>query len=138
MLKKVIPVLVSSLFCSLVVAGVTIDTSYEQVLFSNLISGLIIGLLYIVPTVIILGIPSSILIDIIMKNLVRKDKKRIEMALYIIIGTIVAIALSLLISLDDGTTGINLLAFKPIFVLSLSCAVPFGACSILLNYGLSK
>ena len=133
MLKKVIPVLVSSLFCSLVVAGVTIDTSYEQVLFSNLISGLIIGLLYIVPTVIILGIPSSILIDIIMKNLVRKDRKRIEMALYIIFGAIVAIAFFLLISLDDGTTGINLLAFKPIFTLSLSCAVPFGACSIWLN-----
>lgn len=38
MLKKVIPVLVSSLFGSLVVAGVTIDTSYEQVLFSNLIN----------------------------------------------------------------------------------------------------
>ncbi|MDP9726872.1 putative membrane channel-forming protein YqfA (hemolysin III family) [Priestia aryabhattai] len=138
MLKKVIPVLVSSLFCSLVVAGVTIDTSYEQVLFSNLISGLIIGLLYIVPTVIVLGVPSSILIDIIMKNSVRKYKKRIEMILYVIFGTVVAIALSLLISLDDGTTGINLLAFKPIFVLSLSCAVPFGACSILLNYGLSK
>ncbi|MBU8589671.1 hypothetical protein KM925_27675 [Priestia megaterium] len=138
MLKKVIPVLVSSLFCSLVVAGVTIDTSYEQVLFSNLISGLIIGLLYIVPTVIVLGVPSSILIDIIMKNSVRKYKKRIEMILYVIFGAVVAIALSLLISLDDGTTGINLLAFKPIFVLSLSCAVPFGACSILLNYGLSK
>ncbi|WP_280169392.1 hypothetical protein [Priestia megaterium] len=138
MLKKVIPVLISSLFGSLVVAGVTIDTSYEHVLFSNLISGLIIGLLYIVPTVIVLGVPSSILIDIIMKNSVRKYKKRIEMILYVIFGAVVAIALSLLISLDDGTTGINLLAFKPIFVLSLSCAVPFGACSILLNYGLSK
>lgn len=134
MFKKIIPVLVSSLFGSLVVAGVTIDTSYEQVLFSNLISGLIIGLLYIIPTVIILGIPSSILIDIIMKILVRKDKKRIEMALYIIFGAIVAIAFSLLISLDDGTTGINLLAFKPVFILSLSCAVPFGACSIWLKY----
>ncbi len=138
MLKKVIPVVVSSLFGSLVVAGVTFDTSYEQVLFSNLISGLIIGLLYIVPTVIVLGVPSSILIDIIMENSVRKYKKRIEIILYVIFGTVVAIALSLLISLDDGTTGINLLAFKPIFVLSLSCAVPFGACSILLNYGLSK
>lgn len=134
MLKKVISVLVSSLFGSLVVAGVTFNTSYEQFSFINLISGLIIGLLYIVPTVIILGIPSSILIDIIMKNLVRKGRKRIEMALYIIFGAIVAIALSLLISLDDGTTGINLLAFKPIFVLSLSCAFPFGACSIWLKY----
>ncbi|MCJ7988042.1 hypothetical protein MUB16_36040 [Priestia sp. OVL9] len=75
MFKKVISVVVSSLFGSLIVAGVTFDTSYEQVLFSNLISGLIFGLLYIFPTVTILGIPSSILIDIIMKNLVRKEKK---------------------------------------------------------------
>lgn len=133
MLKKVISVLVSSLVGSLVVAGVTFNASYEQFSFSNLISGLIIGLLYIVPTVIILGIPSSILIDVIMKNLVRKGRKRIEMALYIIFGAIVAIAISFLISLDDGTTGINLLAFKPIFILSLSCAVPFGTCSIWLN-----
>lgn len=134
MLKKVLPVVVSSLFGSLVVAGVTFDTSYEQVLFSNLISGLIIGLLYIVPTVIVLGVPSSILIDIIMKNSIRKYKKRIEMILYVIFGAVVAIALSLLISLDDGTTGINLLAFKPIFIFSLSCAFPFGACSIWLKY----
>ncbi|MGG1368217.1 hypothetical protein ABE322_20730 [Priestia megaterium] len=133
MLKKVISVLVSSLVGSLVVAGVTFNASYEQFSFSNLISGLIIGLLYIVPTVIILGIPSSILIDVIMKNIVRKGRKRIEMALYMIFGAIVAIAISFLISLDDGTTGINLLAFKPIFILSLSCAVPFGTCSIWLN-----
>lgn len=134
MLKKFIPVLVSSLFGSLVVAGVTIDTSYEQVFFSNLMSGLIIGLLYIVPTVIVLGVPCSILIDIIMENLVIKYKKRIEMILYVIFGAVVAVAFSLLISLDDGTTGINLLAFNPIFVLSLSCAMPFGACSIWLKY----
>ncbi|MFB8426894.1 hypothetical protein ACFC4S_33595 [Priestia megaterium] len=134
MFKKIIPVLFSSLFGSLVVAGVTIDTSYEQVLFSNLMSGLIIGLLYIVPTVIVLGVPCSILIDIIMENLVIKYKKRIEMILYVIFGAVVAVAFSLLISLDDGTTGINLLAFKPIFVLSLSCAMPFGACSIWLKY----
>ncbi|MED4061068.1 hypothetical protein [Priestia megaterium] len=134
MFKKIIPVLVSSLFGSLVVAEVTIDTSYEQVLFSNLISGLIIGLLYIVPTVIVLGVPSSILIDIIMENSVRKYKKRIEMILYVIFGAVVAVAFSLLISLDDGTTGINLLAFRPIFILSLSCAMPFGACSIWLKY----
>jgi len=134
MLKKVISVLVSSLVGSFVVAGVTLDTSYEQVLFSNLISGLIIGLLYIVPIVIVLGIPSSILIDIIIKNSVKKYRRRTEMILYVTFGTVVAIALSLLISLDDGTNEINLLAFKPIFILSLSCTVPFGACSIWLKY----
>ncbi|MFB2350298.1 hypothetical protein [Priestia megaterium] len=134
MLKKVISVLVSSLVGSFVVAGVTLNTSYEHMLFSNLISSLIIGLLYIVPIVIVLGIPSSILIDIIIKNSVKKYRRRIEMILYVTFGTVVAIALSLLISLDDGTTGINLLAFKPIFILSLSCAVAFGACSIWLKY----
>ncbi|NGY80010.1 hypothetical protein F6Y02_36695 (plasmid) [Bacillus megaterium] len=68
MLKKIISVLISSLCGSLVVAVATFDTSYEQITFNNLIAGLVFGLMYIVPIVTVLGIPSSILIDILIKN----------------------------------------------------------------------
>ncbi|WP_394549256.1 hypothetical protein [Priestia aryabhattai] len=68
MFKKIISVLISSLCGSLVVAVATFDTSYEQINFNNLIAGLVLGLMYIVPTVILVGIPSSILIDTLIKN----------------------------------------------------------------------
>ncbi|WDC90889.1 hypothetical protein [Priestia megaterium] len=139
MFKKIISVLISSLCGSLVVAVGALDTSsYEQLTFSNLIAGLVLGLMYVVPVVIVLGIPSSILIDIVIKNRDKKYKQLIEIALYIIFGMIGATIVSLIISLDDGTNGINLLAFKPICILALSFSVPFGICSILLNYRLKK
>ena len=138
MFKKIISVLISSLCGSLVVAVSTFDGSYEQITFNNLVAGLVLGLMYIIPIVIVLGIPSSILIDILIKNRDGKYKKLIEIALYIIFGVIGATIVSLIISLDDGTNGVNLLAFKRICILALSCSVPFGICSILWNYRLKK
>ncbi|NGY93952.1 hypothetical protein F3K44_32065 [Bacillus megaterium] len=102
MFKKTISVLISSLCGSSVAVVAMLGTSYEQISFSNLIAGLILGLIYIIPVVIVLGIPSSILIDKIIKAIDKKYKQLIEIALYIIFGVIGATIVSLIMSLDDG------------------------------------
>lgn len=138
MFKKTISVLISSLCGSSVAVVAMLGTSYEQISFSNLIAGLILGLIYIIPVVIVLGIPSSILIDKIIKAIDKKYKQLIEIALYIIFGVIGATIVSLIMSLDDGINGVSFLGFEPVCILSLSCSIPFGICSVLWNYKLKK
>ncbi|MEI2448647.1 hypothetical protein, partial [Priestia megaterium] len=114
---------------------------YEQMSLNHFLDQIMFGFMYIAPFVIILGIPSSFIIDAIIKNQER-HKHTVELVWYVVFGVITAaissILISLLISIDDNKFFINLSLFKPFLFFSLSCSVPFGICSILLKVRVKK
>ncbi|AUO10540.1 hypothetical protein [Priestia megaterium] len=140
-MKKVISFLISTLCGSLVLSGLSFSDGYEQMSLNHFLDQIMFGFMYIAPFVITLGIPSSFIIDAIIKNQTR-HKHRVELVWYVVFGVITAaissILISLLISIDDNKFFINLSLFKPFLFFSLSCSVPFGICSILLKYRVKK
>ncbi|MET3685744.1 hypothetical protein ABIC37_001255 [Priestia megaterium] len=140
-MKKVISFLISTLCGSLALSGLSFSDGYEQMSLNHFLDQIMFGFMYIAPFVIILGIPSSFIIDAIIKNQAR-HKHIVELVWYVVFGVITAaissILISLLISIDYNKFFINLSLFKPFLFFSLSCSVPFGICSILLKFRVKK
>jgi hypothetical protein len=108
------------------------DPQYEQITFNSVIGDLVFGMIYILPIVIVFGIPSSIMIDTIIRNLKTKYRHLIEISLYIVFGAIGTAIILLILALGDGISVFP--EFSLFFILALSCSVPFGISSIILKY----
>ncbi|WP_243556138.1 hypothetical protein [Priestia megaterium] len=140
-MNTVIWFFISTLCGSLVLSGLSFSDGYEQMSLNHFIDQIMFGFMYIAPFVIVLGIPSSFIIDAIVKNQTR-HKHIVELVWYVVFAVITAvissILISLLISIDDSKLFINLSLVKPFLFFSLSCSVPFGICSILLKSRVKK
>lgn len=140
-MNTVISFFISTLYGSLVLSGLSFSDGYEQMSLNHFIDQIMFGFMYIAPFVIVLGIPSSFIIDAIVKNQTR-HKHIVELVWYVVFAVITAvissILISLLISIDDSKLFINLSLVKPFLFFSLSCSVPFGICSILLKSRVKK
>lgn len=132
MIKKIISTFVATLCGSLMFEARSFDPQYEQITFNSVLGSLVFGVIYILPIVIVFGIPSSIMIDTIIKNLKTKYRHLIELSLYIVFGAIGTAIILLILALGDGISVLT--GFSSFFILSLSCSVPFGISSIILNY----
>lgn len=106
----------------------TVDHGYFTL--NDYPNGLLFSIMFLLPFIMIIGIPTYITINAVMKY-ISKHKYIFEIMLYMICGMIGAGALILLFSFQDLSKVEAL--WKPFFVLSLSCAIPFGATSILLK-----
>ena len=136
MIKKIISTFVATLFGSLMFEARSFDPQYEQITFNSVTGSLVFGLIYILPIVIVFGIPSSIMIDTIIRNLKTKYRYMIEISLYVVFGAISTAIILLILALGDGIS--TFLEFGSFFILALSCSVPFGLSSILLGYRINK
>ncbi|WP_427127868.1 hypothetical protein ACQCPQ_30050 (plasmid) [Priestia megaterium] len=132
MIKKIISTFVATLCGSLMFEARSFDPQYEQIAFNSVVGSLVFGVIYILPIVIVFGIPSSIMIDTIIKNLKTKYRHLIEISLYIVFGAIGTAIILLILALGDGISVLT--EFSSFFILSLSCSVPFGISSIILKY----
>ncbi|MEB2276815.1 hypothetical protein LAV82_22615 [Bacillus sp. ILBB4] len=102
----------------------------KLVFLSDYTAGLLFSILFLLPFILIIGIPTYIAINAVMKY-ISKHKYIFEILLYIICGIVGAAAGVLLFSFQDLSKVETL--WKPFIILSLSCAIPFGATSILLK-----
>ncbi|MGG1366237.1 hypothetical protein ABE322_10635 [Priestia megaterium] len=91
---------------------------------------LLIGVYLTAPFIIIVGIPCSIAITSIMKY-INSLKILIELILYLLFGIVGALAVLTLFLLSDGISAFSL--FPRILIVTLSCSLPFGLSSILIN-----
>jgi len=132
MIKKIISTFVATLCGSLMFGARSFDPQYEQITFNSVIGSLVFGLIYILPIVIVFGIPSSIMIDTILRNLKTKYRHVIEISLYVVFGAVGTAIILLILALGDGIS--IFLEFGSFFILALSCSVPFGFSSIILKY----
>lgn len=94
------------------------------------LSILLIGVYLTTPFIIIVGIPCSIAITSIMKY-INSLKILIELILYLLFGIVGALAVLTLFLLSDGISAFSL--FLRILIVTLSCSLPFGLSSILIN-----
>ncbi|MBQ4866341.1 hypothetical protein IHQ11_07490 [Priestia megaterium] len=94
------------------------------------LSILLIGVYLTTPFIIIVGIPCSIAITSIMKY-INSLKILIELILYLLFGIVGALAVLTLFLLSDGISAFSL--FPRILIVTLSCSLPFGLSSILIN-----
>ncbi|MED4216265.1 hypothetical protein [Priestia megaterium] len=94
------------------------------------LSTLLIGVYLTAPFIIIVGIPCSIAITSIMKY-INSLKILIELILYLLLGIVGALAVLTLFLLSDGISAFSL--FPRILIVTLSCSLPFGLSSILIN-----
>lgn len=136
MIKKIISTFVATLCGSLMFEVRSFDSQYEQITFNSVIGSLVFGMIYILPIVILFGIPSSIMIDTIIRNLKTKYRNVIEISLYVVFGAIGTAIILLILALGDGIS--VFLEFGSFFIIALSCSLPFGLSSILLGYRLNK
>lgn len=132
MIKKIISTFVATLCGSLMFEARSFDPQYEQITFNSFVGSLVFGVIYILPIVIVFGIPSSIMIDTIIKNLKTKYRHLIEILLYIVFGTIGTAIILLIFALGDGISVLT--EFISFFILASSCSIPFGISSIILKY----
>ncbi|GAB1792631.1 hypothetical protein [Priestia megaterium] len=128
MMKKFIPVIISSICGSLVFSALFMEEGYID--FNDLIGQFVSGLI-VIPFVLVFGIPFSIMINAIIRD-IKKCKPLIEFLLYVLSGVIGTSIILLIFSLGDGIS--IFLEFKPFLILALSCSVPFGISSIILKY----
>ncbi|MEB2274914.1 hypothetical protein LAV82_12975 [Bacillus sp. ILBB4] len=94
------------------------------------LSILLIGVYLTTPFIIIVGIPCSIAITSIMKY-INSLKILIELILYLLFDIVGALAVLTLFLLSDGISAFSL--FPRILIVTLSCSLPFGLSSILIN-----
>ncbi|MCL9638431.1 hypothetical protein NST66_27575 [Priestia sp. FSL W8-0524] len=133
MIKKSIPVIISSICGSLVFSVLFMEGGYIS--FNDFIDQFVAGLI-VIPFILVFGIPSSMMIDSIIKD-TKKYKSLIEILLYILSGILGTAIILLIFALTDGIS--IFLEFKPFLILALSCSVPFGICSTLLKtYSFNK
>ncbi|MFP7737055.1 hypothetical protein ACLHDF_27785 [Priestia aryabhattai] len=132
MIKKFISTFVATLCGSLMFGASSFDPQYEQITFNSVIGSLVFGMIYILPIVIVFGIPFSIMIDTILRNLKTKYRHVIEISLYVVFGAVGTAIILLILALGDGIS--VFLEFGSFFILALSCSVPFGISSIILKY----
>ncbi|MGX4607648.1 hypothetical protein [Priestia sp. JNUCC 25] len=128
MVKRFIPVVISSICGSLVFSALFIEGGYID--FTDFIGQFVTGLI-VIPFVLIFGIPFSMMIDAIIRD-TKKYKDLIEFLLYALSGVIGTSIILLIFSLSDGIS--IFLEFKPFLILALSCSIPFGISSIILKY----
>ncbi|MGV7000320.1 hypothetical protein ACWA2C_16665 [Priestia megaterium] len=102
----------------------------KLVFLSDYTAGLLFAVLFLLPFIIAIGMPAYMIINALMKY-IPKRKYIFEMLFYIICGVVGAAAVVLLFSFQYLSKAQQI--WKPIFILSLSCAIPFGATSILLK-----
>lgn len=132
MIKKIISTFVATLFGSLMFEARSFDPQYKQITFNSVTGSLVFGLIYILPIVIVFGIPSSIMIDTIIRNLKTKYRYMIEISLYVVFGAIGTAIILLILALGNDIS--IFLEYGSFFILALSCSVPFGISSIILKY----
>lgn len=128
MMKKFIPVIISSICGSLGFSTLFLEGRYID--FTDFIDQFVTGLI-LIPFVIVFGLTFSIMIDTIIRD-TKKYKALFEFLLYVLSGVVGTSIILLIFSLGDGIS--IFLEFKPFLILGLSCSVPFGISSVILKY----
>ncbi|MDD1512002.1 hypothetical protein [Priestia megaterium] len=130
LIKRILATIASSICGGAVCIEIFELNSLGYTSILDFLSTLLIGVYLTAPFIIIVGIPCSIAITSIMKY-INSLKVLIELILYLLFGIVGALAVLTLFLLSDGISAFSL--FPRILIVTLSCALPFGLSSILMN-----
>lgn len=130
LIKQILATIVSSICGGAVCIEIFELNSLGYTGILDYLSILLIGVYLTTPFIIIVGIPCSIAITSIMKY-INSLKILIELILYLLFGIVGALAVLTLFLLSDGISAFSL--FPRILIVTLSCSLPFGLSSILIN-----
>ncbi|MCR8926020.1 hypothetical protein NLI92_001312 [Priestia megaterium] len=130
LIKRILATIASSICGGAVCIEIFELNSLGYTSILNYLSTLLIGVYLTAPFIIIVGIPCSIAITSIMKY-INSLKILIELILYLLFGIVGALAVLTLFLLSDGISAFSL--FPRILIVTLSCSLPFGLSSILIN-----
>ncbi|MEJ9303143.1 hypothetical protein ABEW33_04085 [Priestia megaterium] len=129
-IKRILATIASSICGGAVCIEIFELNSLGYTSILDYLSTLLIGVYLTAPFIIIVGIPCSIAITSIMKY-INSLKILIELILYLLFGIVGALAVLTLFLLSDGISAFSL--FPRILIVTLSCSLPFGLSSILIN-----
>lgn len=130
LIKRILATITSSICGGAVCIEIFELNSLDYTSILDYLSTLLIGVYLTAPFIIIVGIPCSIAITSIMKY-INSLKILIELILYLLFGTVGALAVLTLFLLSDGISAFSL--FPRILIVTLSCSLPFRLSSILIN-----
>lgn len=130
LIKRILATITSSICGGAVCIEIFELNSLGYTSILDYLSTLLIGVYLTAPFIIIVGIPCSIAITSIMKY-INSLKILIELILYLLFGIVGALAVLTLFLLNDGISAFSL--FPRILIITLSCSLPFGLSSILIN-----
>ncbi|UKJ79077.1 hypothetical protein M1D53_17765 [Bacillus sp. PK9-021] len=130
LIKRILATIASSICGGAVFIEIFELNSLGYTSILDYLSTLLIGVYLTAPFIIIVGIPCSIAITSIMKY-INSLKILIELILYLLFGIVGALAVLTLFLLSDGISAFSL--FPRILIVTLSCSLPFGLSSILIN-----
>ncbi|MFL0496691.1 hypothetical protein [Priestia megaterium] len=130
LIKQILATIASSICGGAVCIEIFELNSLGYTSILDYLSTLLIGVYLTAPFIIIVGIPCSIAITSIMKY-INSLKILIELILYLLFGIVGALAVLTLFLLSDGISAFSL--FPRILIVTLSCSLPFGLSSILIN-----
>ncbi|WP_375345644.1 hypothetical protein ACEWPB_18875 [Priestia megaterium] len=130
LIKRILATIASSICGGAVCIEIFGLNSLGYTSILDYLSTLLIGVYLTAPFIIIVGIPCSIAITSIMKY-INSLKILIELILYLLFGIVGALAVLTLFLLSDGISAFSL--FPRILIVTLSCSLPFGLSSILIN-----
>ncbi|MGZ0878119.1 hypothetical protein ACWZQY_019360 [Priestia megaterium] len=130
LIKRILATIASSICGGAVCMEIFELNSLGYTSILDYLSTLLIGVYLTAPFIIIVGIPCSIAITSIMKY-INSLKILIELILYLLFGIVGALAVLTLFLLSDGISAFSL--FPRILIVTLSCSLPFGLSSILIN-----
>ncbi|UMZ31451.1 hypothetical protein [Priestia megaterium] len=130
LIKRILATIASSICGGAVCIEIFELNSLGYTSILDYLSTLLIGVYLTAPFIIIVGIPCSIAITSIMKY-INSLKILIELILYLLFGIVGALAVLTLFLLNDGISAFSL--FPRILIVTLSCSLPFGLSSILIN-----
>ncbi|WP_394556455.1 hypothetical protein [Priestia aryabhattai] len=130
LIKRILSTITSSICGGAVCIEIFELNSLGYTSIVDYLSTLLIGVYLTAPFIIIVGIPCSIAIANIMKY-IASFQILIELILYLLFGIMGALAVLALFLLSDGISAFSL--FPRILIVTLSCSLPFGLSSILIN-----
>lgn len=130
LIKRILATIASSICGGAVCIEIFELNSLGYTSILDYLSTLLIGVYLTAAFIIIVGIPCSIAITSIMKY-INSLKILIELILYLLLGIVGALAVLTLFLLSDGISAFSL--FPRILIVTLSCLLPFGLSSILIN-----
>jgi len=130
LIKRILATIASSICGGAVCIEIFELNSLGYTSILDYLSTLLIGVYLTAAFIIIVGIPCSIAITSIMKY-INSLKILIELILYLLLGIVGALAVLTLFLLSDGISAFSL--FPRILIVTLSCSLPFGLSSILIN-----
>ncbi|MDM8150678.1 hypothetical protein [Priestia megaterium] len=130
LIKRILATIASSICGGAVCIEIFELNSLGYTSILDYLSTLLIGVYLTAPFIIIVGIPCSIAITSIMKY-INSLKILIELILYLLFSIVGALAVLTLFLLSDGISAFSL--FPRILIVTLSCSLPFGLSSILIN-----